>query len=517
MTNEYSKLDKQLAEGRASEELRTRAATSHGTRGDLPAFYRFVVLETVFDPASVDANKIAYYSQALGVANLHFAAILPRNTIIAKRVLDSNSSSSSPAMFLFPFFPPSLSFPAQPGEHVWVMFENPTGTSNDLGYWFCRIVEPGFVEDANHTHAPRANDPSFSPGTAETFEGTAKALYEFRNGRADLRDGARYTVAESATLSGGEDAYERVIRDTDGGKLSVIESVPRYRKRPGDIALEGTNNSLIVLGRDRAGPVAKYVVDPISRAKTVESVPETDVPGPGTGAIDIVVGRGQTPITGGTEVDAMTIAGGPMGAKELGKSVSELVEAEGDPDFLADRSRVYVAQRTRVDANLGLSTLNIEFGAGTVQGGDPANAEKKLVVDGDTGDGAVVIKSDKVRIIARSDIEIMVSGYATRDAKGNLVASDNPDDAAAVVIKANGDIVFRPSRKGFVKLGGDDADKGLVCSDVPVTGVDGVVVGGPLITTMGGQFAGSAPGAPNDNGPALAATQAKFAAKVLVK
>lgn len=516
--NEYTKLNKQLAEGRASEELKTRAAVTHGTKGDLPSFYRFVVLETVFDPSTIDPNKISYYSQALGVSNLHFANILPRNTIVGQRVADPNSPSTSQPMFLFPFFPPSMSFPAQPGEHVWVMFENPGGSKKDLGYWMCRIVEPGFVEDANHTHPPRANDPSFAPGTAATFEGTAQALYEYRNGRADLRDGERYTIAETATMTGGEDAYEKIITTTDAGKLSVLEPVPRFKKRPADISLEGTNNTLIVLGRDRTSTPASFKVDEVNRSNIVDTtVPGADVVGPGAGAIDIVAGRGQTPLTGGAEVDVMTLAGAPAGHKELGKASTEISEFEGDPDFLNDRSRIYVAQRTKVDANLSLTTFNAEMGAGTVQGGAPADAEKKQVVDVETGDGAIIVKSDKVRIIARSDVEIMVSGYASRDAKGNLVASDNPDDHAAVVIKANGDIVFRPSRKGFVKLGGDDADKGLVCSDIPVQGVDGVVVGAPLITTMGGQFAGSAAGAPNDNGPALAGSQAKFAAKVLVK
>lgn len=515
--NEYYKLDKHVAEGTATENLRQRSIYGHGARGELPLFYRFVVLETIFDPSIVDSNKISYFEHALGVSNSHLAAVLPRNTIVGQRIIDgAGGTAGQPAMFLFPFFPPHLSFPCKPGEHVWVMFENPTGTRNDLGYWMCRIVEPGFVEDVNHTHPPRANDPSFTPGIKDLFDGTATPAYEFRNGRADDSTDGRYTIAESATISGDEDAYEQLMTASDAGKLTTYEAVPRYRKRPSDTSLEGSNNTLIVLGRDRTGAVATYKVDE-NQLQVVDSIPLNDDQNPGAGAIDIVVGRGQTPTTLGTEVDSMSITGSPTGNKEIGKSSTDTTPQEGDPDFLADRSRVYVAQRTKPDGNFGISLFNAEMGLGLNQGTSVrADTTDATLADGD-GDGAIVIKSDKIRLIARADVEILVTGILSRDTNGRITASDNTDGYAALVIKANGDIVFRPSKTGYIKLGGDDADKGLVCSDLPVTPRGGVVTGGPLITTMGGQLAGSVAGAPNDNSPALSAGQAKFAAKILVK
>ncbi len=204
MTNEYYKPDKHIAEGVALGIQKQRAAYEHGARGDLPLFYRFVILETIFDPTIVDANKVAYFEHTLQVSNIHLATVLPRNAIVARRVITPGTAASTPAMFLFPFFPPAISMPCQPGEHVWVMFENPTGTKNDLGYWFCRIVEPGFVEDVNHTHPPRGMDPSFNPGIKEQFDGNVAPKYEFRNGRADERDDGRYTIAETAPLVGDE-------------------------------------------------------------------------------------------------------------------------------------------------------------------------------------------------------------------------------------------------------------------------------------------------------------------------
>lgn len=516
MGNEYSDVSKQLAEGRAGNELRNRAAIDQGTRADLPLFYRFVVLETIFDPSIVDQNKILYFEHSLGVSNIQLASVLPRNTIVAKRVIDSTTPASAPAMFLFPFFPPAISLPCQPGEHVWVMFENQSGTKNDLGYWMCRIVEPGFVEDANHTHPPRINDPAFNPSIKDQFEGTNALKYEFRNGRADIRDGERYTIAETATLHGDEDIYEKLATQTDAAKISMLEPVPRYRKRPSDIALEGSNNSLIVLGRDRSGAVASYHVDEKTKIKSAFGTPEPDVVGPSAGMIDMVVGRGQNSITGGTEVESFSIKGQKTGFKEIGKSAPELSEAEGDPDFSTDKSRILIAQRTRVDSNFGISLFNVELGIGSVQGGEPGN-EKKNVQDSATGDGAIVIKSDKIRMIARSDVEILVTSYTERDNKGNLVSSTNDQDHAVIAIKANGDIVFRPAAHGYIKLGGDEANKAIMCSDLPATAKDGVVTGPPITDTMGGQQCGSKVGPPNDNATALASGQGKFAAKVLIK
>lgn len=512
MSNEYFNPSRHIAEGNGLGVQKVRATYEYGARNDVSPFQRFVVLETVFDPTIVDAAKIDYFEHVLEVSNVHLASVLPRNTIVGRRVMTSKTLASTPAMFLFPFLPPNVSLPCQPGEHVWVMFEDPQGTKNDLGFWIGRIVEPGFVEDVNHTHAPRALDPGFQPGAKDRFDGNVLPKYELRNGRADERDGERYTIAETATLPGDEAAYERLLADTDGGKLIVRESVPRYRKRPGDVVLEGTNNALVVLGRDRTGAVARYTIDEASRAQVVDPNAIDDVAGPGAGAIDIVVGRGQTEATGGTSVDSVTLQGAPAGTKELGKSATELVPGEGDPDFATDRSRVYVAQRTRVDANLGLSTFNQELGIGTLQGGDPSDAERRAVVDSAEGDSAIVVKTDKLRLIARSDLEIVITGYAERDANGHPIEDPSSDNWAVLAIKANGDIVLRPAAHGYIKLGGDDAARGILTSDAPVQAVNGLVQGPPITTTMGGFIGGST----GDAG-ALSPGQGRWAAKVLAK
>jgi hypothetical protein len=520
MSNSHQRLDKQIAEGTAVETLKKRSIYEHGTVGNMPIMQRFVVIEAIFDPTIIDDVKIGYYEHTLGVTNIKYAKTLPRNTIIAKRVISSRTGNIPGSMFLFPLFPPNLSLPCQPGEHVWVMFENPTGVAMDLGYWMCRIVEPGHIDDINHTHAPRSLDYTLEASIKDTFEDTYTVDYEFRNGAAyKTKKGEKFTSPETQLVNGKDDAYEKLMLDSDAGKLQTYEPVPRFKKRPGDVSFEGSNNTLIVLGKDRVSNVANYSVD-LEKGIFVDPlapVPASDVNSPSAGAIDIVAGRGQTNLTLGQTIESKFVSGQKTGFSEILKTPASTIAQEGDPDFVNDKSRIYIAQKTRPDANLQVQNINQELSSGGLQG-QPATlqVEKSSISDSIAGDGCIIVKSDKLRFIARSDIEILVTSYVEKDANGNFVASNNDDDFAVIAIKANGDIIFRPARHGYIKLGGDDANKGLVCSDAPVSAIGGNISGPPLVTTMGGLFAGSA-AAGDDNGPALAAGQAKFANKILVK
>ena len=468
--NDYAKIDKHIAEGTAYNNLAERATINHGSRGELPLFLRYVVLETIFDPTTIDAKKIAYFEHVLGVANTCYANSLPRNTIVARRVLDNSSNAMEPAMFLFPFFS-HMSFPCKPGEHVWVMFENPSGKLTDMGYWFNKIVEPGYVDDVNHTHAPRANDVGFSPNIKDVFEGSDDPKYEFRNGRAEVHEGKRYTVAETAPIPGDEREYEKLLTKSEASKLINYEAVPRYRKRPGEFAFEGSNNTLIVLGCDRTGAVAKYKVDP-SKGKIADGFPSEDNQKGDAGAIDLVVGRGQDVKTAGKKVK------NSLDNKEIGKATKDLVENEGDPDLRFDRSRVLISQRTNPDTNFKIDSIV------------KTHTKENEVKDVQDGCGAVVIKSDKIRLISRQDIVILVLGAkdSDKDPNGNVLDPEpDPKNCASVTIRANGDIIFTPASTGIIKLGGEDANIALLGMNIGATNANGEVTAPPIMSTMGGQ------------------------------
>ncbi len=449
---EYDKFDKYAAEGTHENVLKSRAAYGHGARADMPSFYRYVVLETIFDPTIVDDNKASYWEHTLGVSNSHLAKQLPRNTIIAQRIMDGRSTAEPP-MFLFPFFPPTLSMPCQPGEHVWVMFESVGNKQTDLGYWMCRIVSSGYVEDVNHTHAPRERDPASNQGTKSMFDGKGQTSPDFRNGNADVdaQTGERYTLAETATISGtDEKAYEKLLTETDGGKLAHVEAVPRYRKRPGELVLEGTNNTLIALGRDRTGSVAKFKSDTV-QGKTVDALPDDDVPieKDGAGSIDIVAGRGQTAKTSGKVVK------NSLGFTELDKLSKNITAAEGDPDMLTDRSRVLLSQKTHVDKNFGISDYNSGLKGGSVNGNS-------------AGESSVAIKSDKIRLIARGDVQLLVTSYGATDDAGLPKDNGSTSKWATVIVKDDGDVYVQPAASQKFQIETDNVSFKVEPSDAVI-------------------------------------------------
>jgi hypothetical protein len=469
----------------------------------LPAFKRMIVLDVISDPQIIDEKKIEYWKNVLKVGNPRFANMMPRNSIIAQPTA-TGFTRVTPPMFLLPFFPSHLALPCKPGEMVWVIFEEPNANKKEMGYWLCRVAEPHLVDDVNHTHHAAQLDHSFNPGLKKRFEGKDKPIYELRNGKTQSdKSNTRFVPKESKILSvDDESIFEKLITETDASTMMHYESVPRFKKRPGDIALEGSNNTLIVLGTDRVGPIANIDLNASKPARGIVPEPTADLIG-NSGAIDMVAGRGYTPTTGGQEVSTTKISDGGELKKELAKHPDALAPNEGDPDFAQDRSRVLISQRTKTDTNFGTAKYN---------------NEKYKIADSADGDAAVVIKSDKIRIIARSDISLLVTNFEVPN--GTAFKNGVADTAqwASITIRANGDIIFTPSEKGVIKLGGDDADKAILCTSMPATNTDGTIKSLPIATTAGG-FVGTTGGnvdgsAVNLSGPPDLGT---FSKKVVIK
>lgn len=469
----------------------------------LSTFKRMVVLDVISDPQIIDDKKIDYWKNVIKVSNPRFANMMPRNSIIAQPTATGNTRVTPP-MFLLPFFPSHLALPCKPGEMVWVMFEDPNAGKKEIGYWFCRIAEPHIIDDVNHTHHAAQLDHSLNPSLKKRFEGKDEPVYELRNGQtlSDKSD-KRFTPRESRILSSDDDAvFEKLLTDTDAAAMMQYEAIPRFKKRPGDVALEGSNNTLIVLGTDRIGPIAKLDLDDVDPARGVIPEQTNDLIGE-AGAIDIVVGRGTTPLTGGSSASTKRIADGGELKKELAKMPSALAPREGDPDFYGDRSRILISQRTKSDTNFGLSNYY---------------ANDLKIQDSPAGDSAVIIKSDKIRIVARSDISLLVTSYDKLPSKEIKNSATDEKRWASVTIRANGDIIFTPSEKGVIKLGGDDADKAILCTSIAAKNEEGSVKSLPIATTAGG-FVGTTGGnvdatAVNLAGPPDLGT---FSKKVLIK
>lgn len=473
--------------------------------GGTPNFIRVVVREVIYDPQKLTDDYIAYLRHKMNVSNIQFAKALPRNTIIGQKLI-GDEGSSSPPMFFLPWLPPHLAVPCKPGEHVWVFLDSPDHKLSEIGWWAWKVTGFDHTDDVNHTHGPRDFDREFFKGnsTKEVADDNEDPVYDFLNGSGDTTEnGERYTLADTRSIQGDYDAYEQILTKSKASKLTSYEAVPRYRKRPGDLVFEGSNNQLIAFSTDRNGPVAVDggVVEDEDKGAEPEQDPR-DIIGPGTGLLDFVVGRGQTDETLGIRVE------NSLERQELGKSEGERVPLEGDPDFKNDRTRVLIASKTMVDRKFGLE----DFNSLHLKGEDDLSKVKDKGSDEDeftsenAGDAAAVIKSDKVRLIARSDLVIYVTSYK-RDDKGNMVEKGTIDEWACFAVKANGDIIVRPGAKGLLLLGGEDADKGIFVSDVPCTAdrASGKVTGVGPISTMGGQMVTGVQG------------QGKWADRILVK
>jgi len=448
------------AEGRVGSVLGAMALGA-GTLGGDRFLKRFLVDEVIFDPQELDDDRIKDIQGKYGLTEAAFLKQMPPNTVIA-RVVNESAGGHERHHYLFPFFPPHIMLPAQAGEHVWAFFEQEK--SIDHGFWMCRISEPRHVDDLNHTHADRKFHVSErAKDTAEKYEGSADPKPGFDNGPTFVRDGKVETTNVGASSSDTDaKAYEKLLKDSDSGKVADHELVPRYRKRPGDTAFQGSNNTLIVLGTDRVGRTAEFESTP--KGKRVKGKPDKDAKGL-AGTIDIVAGRGSSKKTAPKEVT------NTLGKKEGSKRKADENKEEGDPDFALDLSRMYVSMNTDADGN-----FEINFSSKEKPG------------------PATVIKTDHIRLIARKTAKILVQPKA-----------DSPESECAGFLIKDGNIVALPAKTGLVLLGGEDADKAILCTRVNNKGAGGSVTATPIIDTM----LGSQGGADALNGT--------FASKVLVK
>ncbi len=143
----------------------------------------------------------------------------------------------------------------------------------------------------------------------------------------------------------------------------VKEDVPRFIRRVGDQVVQGSNNSVLILGTDRAKAGPAGLADGLGHAKASND-------GKGTGTAHLVVGR-----------------------------------ADKDPDLKKDLAYLYLSMKTKVDSNLELE--NVEKASNDLP--------------------AAILKSDAVRLVFRKNIKIVLDGgknYIYLDSDGCTIKID---------------------------------------------------------------------------------------------
>ena len=437
-----------LVGGTLNSAIQRSAVTTIANLGASPVLTRVVVEEVLFDPSMIDNDKFDYINSLLDDKNSPNVRNVPANTIVGRPVRDGTESGIIKSEIFYPFLPPHLMMPIKAGEHVWVFYEQ--NKEFQYGYWMWRIVEARPIDDLNYTHADRKLDATVFKTSGDKFSDSSTGDTQqpgFNNGPVRNVSGTPRNEVAGATYAGDEKSYETLLKDTDSAKVTDFEEVPRWKKRPGDMVIQGSNNTLISLGTDRTGPATDTTSDP-KRGKISKGRPGKDKQKK-AGAIDIVVGRGQSDATKPPTVS------NTLSNTEVDKRLTKEKTTEGDPDFDKDLGRIYLAMKTDVDSdfNVQLRTVGEKSGEGS----------------------AVVVKSDHVRIIGRKSLKLLVQPKF-----------DSPDsECAGIFITEKGDIIISPSALGVIKLGGEDANKALLGQTVGVAGAEaGNVLAAPIISTF---------------------------------
>jgi hypothetical protein len=405
-----------------SRATTNRTQQSGGSGGP---FLRAVVIDLISDPSyltddeltalfseisnpgilSGNASVPAFDPEVDDVAKLR--VLIPRNTLKVQIVTDGAGKGTLTPSLCFPFFSPHIQFPVKPGEQIWVYNDNP---GSPYFYWMSRIVGPGFVDDINYTHLDR----QILPGA----EGVEPA---FPNG-----DGT-----QANRTIGIDDTYETIVTESATGLSFTPETVPRFTRRPGDLALQGSNNTLILMSDDRGWGADESPGDSeTSNASKTDEERERVL----AGSIDVVAGRGRFLADPGSDPSNTSPKSVDNARGETETDKFFLNPTEGDPDFVRDSSRVYVSMNTDGDAKLGLEFPSID-------GTDVSAVEQSPFV---------IVKSDEIRIVARKDGDNDINGSIKIVKEG-----EEGEDKAVIVIQPDGSILISGPK---VSIGTGDTD-----------------------------------------------------------
>lgn len=439
MANYSTNFGKSLTEG----PMDVTRVTYRGllSTGPTPTLFRGVVIDIITDPSTLTEADIQRL--ALNVDNPDLLPLMTPNTIIAK-VVSSRASETSWTSVFFPFWSSHIMTPIAPGEQVYIIYEDVSGGGKQVGFWMTRVHAYNTIEDVNYTHLDRRFDPTINrlnyTTSEETDRPTDTVSEAFQNGG---------NTVNTSTLPYGSDAtinpYDIIFEQASATKYITPEPVPRWKKRPQELILQGANNSLIMLGEDRNGPISgALLTTPIDIVSASNKAPRQ------AGAIDIVVGRGRYFLGIGEDPRGGDPTTNPAGSNSTAPLVNDnsrfFLETdknpyrssrenianpfEGDPSPIYDAARIYVVQQSRVDENYLLvpSVSGLDYPEGAISNEQPPE-------NGTIGRSYVVAKADHLRFIARREPQLdtgseNIAGtilIVREGAKNTYTPTDNKD------------------------------------------------------------------------------------------
>ena len=384
-TRNGTNIARRLIEGNASnisEELRSIHQT-----GNAPQYFRAVVTEVIYDPYFYSTEQKQQLKN--NISNPEFIDSMPSNSIIARLITDNQDSFNLPSLF-YPFFQSHIMFPLIPGEQVFIIYEDYQKQGSSLGRWVTRIHEDINIEDQNFTHSDRRF-------LFEEEQRTSRAT-ETRSQIPTFPNGGNNSESYSLRPTGNTNPYEDIFRNAEGSKIQEYENIPRWRKRPQELVLQGMNNSIIILGQDRVAKAQRNTDD----TREIKSR---------SGMIDIVAGRGRYPVTSNEtsvpnnkKTSSLTIENSRHKFEnDKTHANKQINQSEGDPDFQNDAARLLIAMNTKGDTNFKLiqstdSNVGINFPANTLRNREVGSDSEPATT---IGNSYAILKADHVRIVGR--------------------------------------------------------------------------------------------------------------------
>lgn len=392
-----------------------------------PVLQLAVVIEYVYQPQAILSNAEIKDKWMSVVNNPELIDVMPVGSVIAQIISDSGGLSATGYTILFPFFSSHIQFPVKIGEIIHVVYQDYVGRGNQLGFWMTRVHGNRAVEDANYTHLDRQFDglnnlQNWSTNQLTKIQSSPEPGFPNGAGTIDT-----HTVRP---IDNQGDPYAHFLSASQAAPFqSTMEPVPRWNKRPGEFVLQGSNNTMVVFGEDRTGPV-----DP-----NVNTEDQEETAGGFSGTIDIVAGRGRHLPASESENPTLTsprVIKNSKGLLETDKAPWRNADTdgsrktdnpnEGDPDFINDAARLMATMQAAVDEKFGITELPFP--------------DKLLPILQPTSDtklnrSYVVGKADHVRMIARTDAENGIDGTLLFLRQG---AEDDGSDIGLIWMDKNG-------------------------------------------------------------------------------
>lgn len=420
--------------GDALQNPRARAEMQKSDSAPASTIEKGVVVD-VF--SGFNANEL--FAQLRGSDSSFRAERIPINSCVVRMVSQGADATSSAFVLAMPFFSSHLSMPVKVGETVWVLFDRKVKT---IGYWLSRVHGDMVAEDVNFSHYDRSYAPKLD---AEEGPGTVEKANKETETAPPADDFPNLSLRQAKD---GDNTYDAIAQNNISKSIK-FEPVPRYFKRPGDLVLQGSNNTIISLTTDRGWKAEDDPSDKVSNA--VSGAIDY------SGTVDIVAGRSRWIRDGEIKRTVPETRINTRKFTETVKDISQVkkpVRSEGDPDYSVDASRLYVTMRSNVDTNFSLAD---QF---------PRNPGEDEAPEPMTDVAAIVCKSDQIRIIARKDEEKQINGSILIVKEGDKQeANDNCSihmrSDGSILISGNKVIIGRAKADGGLADGPDDAPDNL--------------------------------------------------------